>query len=176
MAAPDSPPQFDLFETLPEPSRHRVGRKPHVSTPEQMLIANELKAAGVTWPTIAGVLGVCMNTVARHYFPRTVASPPKGLRRHAPTPATCKFVRRAILGGNAGGESGQADRRIGAHAAIALRQLVAAVGAAGHAQTAPPCSHTKEAGNRTGNCREHDFLLYERCVGELFPISRRSRL
>lgn len=46
MAAPDSPPQFDLFEARPEPSRHRVGRKPHVPTPEQMLIAHELKAAG----------------------------------------------------------------------------------------------------------------------------------
>ena len=99
MGGPDSPPQFDLFETRPEPSRHRVGRKPHVPTPEQMLLANELKAAGATWPTIARALGVCVNTVARHYFPSTVASPPKGRRRHAPTPATRKIVRRAILGG-----------------------------------------------------------------------------
>lgn len=99
MAAPDSPPQFDLFAAKPEPIRQRVGRKPHVPTPEQMLLANELKAAGATWPTIARALGVCVNTVARHYFPSTVASPPKGRRRHAPTPATRKIVRRAILGG-----------------------------------------------------------------------------
>lgn len=64
-----------------------------------MLIANELKADGATWPTIAGALGVCVNTVARHYFPSVVASPPKGRRRYAPTPATRKIVRRAILGG-----------------------------------------------------------------------------
>lgn len=99
MAAPNSPPQFDLFESGPEPSRQRVGRKPHVPTPQQMLIANELKAAGATWPTIARALGVCVNTVARHYFPSTVASPPKGRRRHSPTPARRKIVRRAILGG-----------------------------------------------------------------------------
>lgn len=53
MPAPRHPPQFDLFEARPEPARQRVGRKPHVPTPEQMLIANELKAAGATWPTIA---------------------------------------------------------------------------------------------------------------------------
>lgn len=99
MPAPSRPPQFDLFDARPEPSRHRVLRKPHVPTPEQMLIANELKAAGATWPTIARALGVCVNSVARHYFPSTVASPPKGRRRHAPTPATRKIVRRAILGG-----------------------------------------------------------------------------
>jgi hypothetical protein len=92
-------PQFDLFEAQPELTRQRVGRKPHVPTPEQMLLANELKASGATWPTIARALGVCVNTVARHYFPSTVASPPKGRRRHTPTPATRKIVRRAILGG-----------------------------------------------------------------------------
>lgn len=99
MPVPASPPQFDLFEAQPEPTRQRVGRKPHVPTAEQMLLANELKAAGETWPTIARALGVCVNTVARHYFPSTVASPPAGRRRHAPTPATRKIVRRAILGG-----------------------------------------------------------------------------
>jgi hypothetical protein len=99
MPAPASPPQFELFEARPEPFRQRVGRKPHVPTPEQKLLANQLKAAGATWPTIARALGVCVNTVARHYFPSTGASPPKGRRRHAPTPATRKIVRRAILGG-----------------------------------------------------------------------------
>ena len=97
MAAPDSPPQFDLFETRPErPSRR--GR-PHIPTPKQRLLANELKASGATRPTIARALSVCVNTVARHYFPSAVACPPKGRRRHAPTPATRKIVRRAILGG-----------------------------------------------------------------------------
>jgi len=99
MPAPASSAQFDLFEARPESSRQRVGRKPQVLTPEQMLIANELKAAGATWPTIARALGVSVNTVARHYFPSTVASPPKGRRRHAPTLTTRKIVRRAILGG-----------------------------------------------------------------------------
>lgn len=99
MPAPASPPQFDLFEARPERSRLRVGRLPHVPTPDQMLRANELKAAGATLPTIAAALGVCVNTVARHYFFSTVASPPKGRRRHAPTLATRKIVRRAILGG-----------------------------------------------------------------------------
>lgn len=98
MPAPASPPQFDLFEAEPKPARQRVGRKPHVPAPEQLLLANELKAAGATWPTIARALGVCVNTVARHYFPSTVTSPPKGRRRHVPTPATRKIVRRAILG------------------------------------------------------------------------------
>lgn len=97
MPSPKSPPQFDLFEARPERPSQR-GR-PHSPTPEQRLLANELKAAGATWPTIARALGVCVNTVARHYFPSTVASPPKGRRRHAPTPATRKIVRRAILGG-----------------------------------------------------------------------------
>ena len=99
MPAPVSPPQFDLFEAQPEPCRQRTGRKPHIPTPEQMLLANGLKASGATWPTIARALSVCVNTVARHYFPSTVARPPKGRRRHAPTPATRKIVRRAILGG-----------------------------------------------------------------------------
>ena len=99
MPAPARQPQFDLFETPPEPSRQRVGRKPHVPTPEQMLLANGLKAAGATWPTIARALGVCVNTVARHYFPSNLAEPPKGRRRHSPTPARRKIVRRAILGG-----------------------------------------------------------------------------
>ena len=44
-----SPPQFDLFEARPEPSRQRVGRKPHIPAPEKMLLANELKASGATW-------------------------------------------------------------------------------------------------------------------------------
>lgn len=99
MPAPGTLPQCDLFDARPEPSRRRFGRKPHIPTPEQLLIANELKASGATWPTIARALGVCVNTVARHYFPSTVASPPKGRRRHAPTPATRKVVRRAIIGG-----------------------------------------------------------------------------
>lgn len=99
MPAPALPPQPDLFEARPVPSRQRVGRKPHIPTPEQRLLANELKASGATWPTIARALGVCVNTVARHYFPSAMASPPKGRRRHAPTPATRKIVRRAILGG-----------------------------------------------------------------------------
>ena len=99
MANLASQPQFDLFEARPEPSRQRVGRKPHIPTPEQMLLANELKASGATWPTIARILGVCVNTLARHYFPSNLASPPKGRRRHSPTPARRKIVRRAILGG-----------------------------------------------------------------------------
>ena len=48
MPAPASPPQFDLFEAQPDPSRQRVGRKPHIPTLEQMLLANELKASGAT--------------------------------------------------------------------------------------------------------------------------------
>ena len=99
MPAPASPPQFDLFEAQPEPSCLRAGRKPHVPTPEQMLLANELKASGATWPIIARALGVCVNTVARRYFPSNQARPPKGRRRHSPTAARRKIVRRAILGG-----------------------------------------------------------------------------
>ena len=99
MPNPASPTQFDLFEARQEPSRQRAGTKPHIPTPEQMLLANELKAAGATWPTIARTLGVCVNTIARHYFPSNLARPPKGRRRHSPTPARRKIVRRAILGG-----------------------------------------------------------------------------
>lgn len=99
MPAPARPLQCDLFEARPEPSRKRVGRKPHVPTREQMQLAHQLKASGATWPTIAQALGVSLNTVARHYFPNTLPNPPKGRRRHAPTPATRKIVRRAILGG-----------------------------------------------------------------------------
>ncbi len=98
MANRASQPQCDLFEARLEPSPP-LGRPRHVPTPENMLIANELKPAGATWPTIARALGVCVNTVARHYFPSTVARPPEGRRRHAPTPATRKIVRPAILGG-----------------------------------------------------------------------------
>ena len=104
MPARASPPQFDLFEAQPDPSRQRVGRKPHIPTLEQMLLANELKASGATWPTIARTLGVCVNTLARHYFPSNLARPPKGRRRHTPTPARRKIVRRAILGGIAPAE------------------------------------------------------------------------
>lgn len=78
MPAPSRPPQFDLFERRPEPTRQRVGRKPHVPTPEQMLLVNELKATGATLPTIARALGVCENTVARHYFPAPWLVRPKG--------------------------------------------------------------------------------------------------
>ena len=99
MPAPASQPQFDLFEAQREPSRQRVGRKPHIPTPEQMLLANELKAAGATWPAIARTLGICVNTLARHYFPSNLARPPKGRRRHSATPARRKIVRRALLGG-----------------------------------------------------------------------------
>ena len=99
MPAPASPPQFDLFEVRPEPARPRRGTKPHIPTAEQLLLAKELKAAGATWPTIAQALGVCVNTVCRHYFPSDRANPPKGRRRHAPTPATRKIVRRAIAVG-----------------------------------------------------------------------------
>lgn len=99
MVAPHSPPQFDLFEARSEPSRQRVGRKPHVPTPEQLLLANELKASGATWPTIARALGVCVSTIATHYFPSDLARPPMGRRRHAPTLGTRKIVRRAIISG-----------------------------------------------------------------------------
>jgi DNA invertase Pin-like site-specific DNA recombinase len=99
MPAASSPPQFDLFEAQPETSRQRVGRKPHVPSLDQMLLAKELKAAGATWPEIGRALGVSRCTLARHYFPSAVTNPPKGRRRHAPTPATRKIVQRAILGG-----------------------------------------------------------------------------
>ena len=64
-----------------------------------MLLANELKAAGATWPIIAHALGVCVNTAAKYYFPSNVACPPVGRRRHVSTPATRKIVRRAINSG-----------------------------------------------------------------------------
>ena len=96
-------PQLPLFDPAPEAPRQRVGRKPHVPTPEQMLLANELKASGATWPTIARALGVCVNTVARHYSPIGKANPPKGRRRHKRTPGTREAVRRAIAGGIAKG-------------------------------------------------------------------------
>lgn len=99
MPAAASPPQFDLFEAQPEPSHQRVGRKPHVPSLEQMLLAKELKSAGATWPEIERALGVSRCTLAKHYFPSAVTNPPKGRRRHAPTPATRKIVRQAILEG-----------------------------------------------------------------------------
>jgi DNA invertase Pin-like site-specific DNA recombinase len=99
MTAPDNPPQFDLFDAGPKRPRQRVGRKPHLPTPEQRLLANELKARGESWAVIGRALGVSRCTLARHYFPSTVASPPKGRRRHAATPSTRRIVRRAILGG-----------------------------------------------------------------------------
>jgi transcriptional regulator with XRE-family HTH domain len=64
-----------------------------------MLLANELKAAGETQEAIARALGIGTNTLATHYFPSGLASPPMGRRRHAPTLATRTIVRRAILGG-----------------------------------------------------------------------------
>lgn len=99
MPAPAIPPQFDLFDAQPVPSRQRVGKKPHAPTPEQLLLAKELKASGARWPMIALALGVCVNTVARHYFPSDRAKPPRGRRRHSATPARRRIVRRAILGG-----------------------------------------------------------------------------
>lgn len=99
MPAPSGPLQFDLFETRPERPRRRAGQRPHIPTPEQMLLANELKARGESWAVIGHALGVSRCTLARHYFPSTVTNPPKGRRRHAPTPAMRKIVRRAILGG-----------------------------------------------------------------------------
>lgn len=97
MTAAANLPQFDLFEARPERSRQRVGRKPYVPAPEQMLLAKELKAAGATWPEIGRALGLSRCTLAKHYFPSAVTNPPKGRRRHAPNPATRKIVRRAIL-------------------------------------------------------------------------------
>ena len=91
--------QSDLFMVQPEPARQRGGSPRHVPTLESRLLVNEMKAAGATLPIIARAMGICENTVARHYFPSTVARPPKGRRRHAPTPATRKIVRRAISGG-----------------------------------------------------------------------------
>lgn len=91
--------QSDLFMVQPEPFRKRAGRKPHVPSLEQRLIANELNAAGSTWPTIAGALGVSVNTLARHYFASDLAKRPKGRRCHSPTPARRKIVLRAVLGG-----------------------------------------------------------------------------
>ena len=99
MPSPASPPQFDLFEARPEPSRQRGGIPRHVPTPESMLLANELKAAGETQEAIARALGIGTSTLATHYFPSHGASPPMGRRRHTPTLATRKIVRRAILNG-----------------------------------------------------------------------------
>lgn len=99
MAKAPSTSQLDLFGAGPEPARQHLGRPPHVPTPEQLLIANELKASGKGWAFIARALGVSKNTVARYYFPSKLAKPPKGRRRHSPTLATRKFVRRAIRGG-----------------------------------------------------------------------------
>ena len=99
MTNPVSAPQFDLFEAgleHPCPSR---GAPRHVPTPENILLANELKASGATWEVIASTLGVSRNTVARRYFPSNLSNPPRGRRRHAPTTGTRKIVRRAILSG-----------------------------------------------------------------------------
>lgn len=99
MPAPDSSPQLDLFEARQDGPRRRVGRKAHVPTLEQLLLANEMKASGATWPDITRALGVSKSTLARHYFPSDGANPPKGRRRHTPTPARRRIVRRATLGG-----------------------------------------------------------------------------
>lgn len=89
----------DLFEAQREPPRQRGGIPRHVPTAESMLLVKELKAAGETQEAIARALGIGTSTLATHYFPSDRASPPMGRRRHAPTSATRKIVRRAILGG-----------------------------------------------------------------------------
>lgn len=99
MANRASQPQFDFFEARPEPSRQRGGIPRHVPTPESMLLVKELKAAGATQETIARALGIGTSTLGTHYFPRSSANQPMGRRRHAPTLATRKIVRRAILSG-----------------------------------------------------------------------------
>lgn len=91
--------QLDMFDALPERPRQRGGIPRHVPTPESKLLANELKLAGKTQETIARALGIGVSTLGTHYFPSTVANPPLGRRRHAPTPAMRKIVRRAIQGG-----------------------------------------------------------------------------
>lgn len=99
MASAKNPPQLDLFEVQQEPPRQRGGIPRHVPTPENMLLANELKAAGETQEAIARALGIGTSTLAARYFPSPVACPPMGRRRHAPTLATRKIVRRAIISG-----------------------------------------------------------------------------
>lgn len=99
MPAPADPSQFDLFETQQTPRPQRGGIPRHVPTAETKLLANQLKSAGETQEAIARALGIAPSTFAIHYNASAVASRSKGRRRHAPTPATRKIVRRAILGG-----------------------------------------------------------------------------
>ena len=99
MANHANPPQFDLFETGPELPSKRMGRPPHIPSPEQKLLANELKARGAKVPVIAQALGVCKNTVMRYYAASNRDRLSRGRPRHSPTPARRRIVRRAILGG-----------------------------------------------------------------------------
>lgn len=89
----------DLFEAQREPPRQRGGIPRHVPTAQRCLLVNELKAAGETQEAIARALGIGTSALATHYFSSDLANPPMGRRRHAPTPATRRIVRRAILGG-----------------------------------------------------------------------------
>lgn len=91
--------QFDLFEAQQEPPQRRGGIPRHIPTIESISLANELKAAGKTQVAIAKVLGIGVRTFEKYYLPRNPASQPTGRRRHSPTPATRKIVRRAVLAG-----------------------------------------------------------------------------
>lgn len=101
MVAPAKPSQLDLFAPAPEPARQRGGIPRHIPSAEDLLLAKEMKAAGARQDAIAKALGICTSTLATHYFPSRTAKPPKGRRRHEPTPATRRIVRRAVRAGMA---------------------------------------------------------------------------
>ena len=99
MPAAVRPPQMDLFDVPPEPPRQRVGRKPHVPTPEQLRLAYEMKASGAARTIIARALGVCVITVDRRYFPSNKRKQPIGRPRHKPSLYSREIVRRAVRWG-----------------------------------------------------------------------------
>lgn len=91
--------QFDLFHERPAPPRQRGGIPRHVPTYETRALASRLKAAGETQVAIAKALGIGVTTFERYYLTRNPASQPMGRRRHTPTAATRRAVRRAVTCG-----------------------------------------------------------------------------
>lgn len=91
--------QRDLFDRDRAPAAQRGGIPRHVPTAESRLLVNELRAAGQTQVAIAEALGISPSTFAIHYLDSSLSSPRRGRRRHAPTSATRKIVRRAMEGG-----------------------------------------------------------------------------
>ncbi|WP_338245264.1 hypothetical protein [Aurantiacibacter hainanensis] len=109
-------PDRDLFGERP-PAKRRVGRKPHLPSPELQARIRELRQQSnprLSIVQIAQLVGVSKSTLFRHHADQigsiskagirahgaaAVERPPRGRPRHRPTPEQRAQVRRELRAG-----------------------------------------------------------------------------